>query len=300
MRNFFTILFCLTLLVSACGPFTKLEKSTNWEELYEGANKYYQAGDYSKAIILYDKVLPIIRGSEKAELADFNYAYCHFKTSRYIEAAGYFSNFHRTYNRSPLAEEALFMHAYSLYLDAPDYNLDQQSSREAVAAIQQFVVNYPGSDSYERALEMLNELEKRFEKKDYEETQMYYRLREGLFPGGYFQACIVSFQNFVKNYPDSEHNEELAYKLVEVGTAYATNSVYSKKEERLKDANKFALNFLRRYPESNYAGLVKGYQKKATDELERHLQLKKDIAKRTEEAKAKSLEAEKSKTTNNQ
>ena len=105
----------------------------------------------------------MIRGSEKAELADYNYANCHFKTKRYIEAAGYFSTFYRTYNRSPLAEEALFMNAYSLYLDAPDFNLDQQSSQEAVSAIQQFVTVFPGSASYERAMVMLNDLQKRFE-----------------------------------------------------------------------------------------------------------------------------------------
>ncbi len=58
---------------------------TNWEELYAAANTYYDAGEYNKAIILYDKVLPVIRGSERAELADFNYAYSHYRTKRYIE-----------------------------------------------------------------------------------------------------------------------------------------------------------------------------------------------------------------------
>ena len=67
-----------------------------------------------------------------------------------------------------MAEEALFMNAYSLYLDAPDYNLDQQSSQEAVAAIQQFVTRFPGSASYERAMEMLGDLELRFEEKAYQ------------------------------------------------------------------------------------------------------------------------------------
>jgi len=37
--------------------------------LYNGANKYYQEGEYNKAIILYEKVLPVIKGSEKAEIA---------------------------------------------------------------------------------------------------------------------------------------------------------------------------------------------------------------------------------------
>ena len=286
-----SILFLIFIVIaSSCGQFNKLEKSTNWEELYAGANKYYQEGEYNKAIILYDKVLPVIRGSEKAELADYNYANCHFKTKRYIEAAGYFSNFYRTYNRSPLAEEALFMNAYALYLDAPDANLDQQSSQEAVAAIQQFVTKFPSSASYERAMDMLVDLQGRFEEKAYMESSMYYRLRDGLYPGDYYRACIINFQNFAKDYPESKHNEELAYKLVEVSTGYAENSTFSKKEDRLKDALGFASTFYRRYPSSPFTGKVKEFEEEAKAELEAHSVLKKEYADRLAEQKAKALE----------
>lgn len=284
------LLIIILVVAGSCGPFNKLEKSTNWEELYAGANKYYQEGEYNKAIILYDKVLPVIRGSEKAELADYNYANCHFKTKRYIEAAGYFSTFYRTYNRSPLAEEALFMNAYSLYLDSPDANLDQQSSREAVAAIQQFVTKFPASASYERAMDMLVDLQGRFEEKSYMESSMYYRLKDGLYPGDFYRACIINFQNFMKNYPESKHNEELAYKLVEVSTGYAENSTFLKKKERLEDALGFATTFYRRYPTSAYTGKVKEIEVKAKEELESHSIDLKDYNERLAEQKAKALE----------
>jgi len=278
MRLRSLLFLIITLAFASCGPFNKLEKSTNWEELYKGANDYYQAGEFNKAIILYDKVLPVIRGSEKSELADYNYANCHFKTKRYIEAAGYFSNFFRTYNRSPLAEEALFMNAYSLYLDSPDYNLDQQSSQEAVGAIQQFVTAFPGSASYERAMEMLVDLQGRFEEKAYQESSMYYRLKDGLYPGDFYRACIINFQNFSKDYPESKYNEELAYKLVEVSAGYATNSAYLKKEERLNDALAYATTFFRRYPSSPYADEVRKYELIAKVELTEHLELKNKYA----------------------
>lgn len=290
MRIQSILLLFIILAASSCGPFNKLEKSTNWEELYAGANKYYQEGEFNKAIILYDKVLPVIRGSEKAELADYNYANCHFKTKRYIEAAGYFSNFFRTYNRSPLAEEALFMNAYSLYLDAPDANLDQQSSQEAVAAIQQFVSKFPASASYERAMEMLVDLQGRFEQKAYMESSMYYRLKDGLYPGDFYRACIINFQNFTKDYPESKHNEELAYKLVEVSTGYAENSAFLKKEERLNDALAFATSFYRRYPNSAFTGKVKEIEELAKEELEDHSVLLKQYNDRLAEQKAKALE----------
>jgi len=270
-----------------------LEKSTNWEELYNGANKYYQEGEYNKAIILYEKVLPVIKGSEKSEMADYNYANCHFKTKRYIEAAGYFNNFYKTYNRSPLAEEALFMHAYSLYLDAPDYNLDQGSSKEAVSAIQQFVTRFPTSASYERAIEMLKDLEDRFEKKAFSEAMMYYRLKDGLFPGDFYRACIINFQNFAKDYPESKHNEELAYKLVEVGYAYAKNSAFDKKEDRLADAMKFASSFYRKYPASGYTVDVKKFETQTKEEADALAKLKKEYADQlATQQKAENIEKE--------
>lgn len=297
MRVNFLFALLVFLLVSSCGPFAQLEKSTNWEELYNGANKYYQEGEYGKAIILYEKVLPIIKGSEKAELAEYNYANCHFKTKRYIEAAGYFNTFYRTFNRSPLAEEALFMNAYSLYLDAPDYNLDQRSSREAVAAIQQFVTRFPGSASYERAMEMLKDLEGRFEKKAYSEAEMYYRLKDGLFPGDFYRACIINFQNFAKDYPESKHNEELAFKLVEVGFGYADNSAFDKKEERLNEAIKFADTFYRKYPTSGFTAQVQKIEAETRKELDSHLKLKKEYAERQAQAE-KERQAEQSNSEN--
>lgn len=280
MRNYSTLFILALVLLISCGPFAKLEKSTNWEELYNGANKYYQEGEYNKAIILYEKVLPVIKGSEKAEMAEYNYANCHFKTKRFIESAGYFNTFYKTYNRSAMAEEALFMNAYSLYLDAPDYNLDQQSSKEAVSAIQQFVSRFPASASYERAMEMLKDLESRFEEKAYSEAEMYYRLKEGLFPGDFFRACIINFQNFAKDYPESKRNEELAYRLVEVGYAYAKNSAFDKKEERLTDALKFATTFYRKYPTSGYLGDVKKFEEQTKQEFAAHSKMKQEIADR--------------------
>lgn len=282
---YINILLLSTVALSGCGEFYKLEKSTNWDELYEAANRYYDEGEYNKSIILYDRVLPVIKGSGKAELAEFNYAYAHFRTKRFIESAGYFKTFFDTYNRSPLAEEALFMHAYSLYLDSPDYNLDQRSSREAVNAIQLFMNRYPDSDSYDRAISMIDDLQKRFEEKAYEESRMYYRLTEGLFPGEFYRACIINFQNFAKDYPDSEYNEELAFKLVEVSNAYAERSVFDKKEERLKQSIEFAQDFAQKYPDSSFERKVKNLMSESETELESHYRLKEQYESRSAEAR---------------
>ncbi|KEO74936.1 outer membrane protein assembly factor BamD [Anditalea andensis] len=293
--SLYILVLMLAVSVSSCGKFYKLEKSTNWDQLYTAANEYYVKGDYNKAIILYDKVLPVIRGSERSELAEFNYAYSHFRIKRYIEAAGYFKTFYDTYNRSPMAEEAFFMHAYALYMDSPDFNLDQRSSRDAVNAIQMFINRFPESDSYERAMTMIDDLQRRFEEKAYQESKMYYRLTDGLFPGEFYRACIVNFQNFAKNYPDSKYNEELAYKLVEVSAAYAERSVFNKKEERLNQSIGFAETFSRRFPDSSYTGKVTNMGNQSRAELTNHLKLKQDYESRTAAAREAAEEEKRNK-----
>jgi outer membrane protein assembly factor BamD len=121
-------------------------------------------------------------------------------------------------------------------------------------------------------------LESRFEEKAYSEAEMYYRLKEGLFPGDFYRACIINFQNFAKDFPESKRNEELAYRLVEVGFSYAKNSVFDKKEERLNDALKFATNFYRKYAASGYLGEVKKLEEQTKEELQAHAKLKKEFA----------------------
>src|SRR5690606_14240359 len=107
------------------------------------------------------------------------------------------------------------------------------------------------------------------------------RLTEGLFPGDFYRACIVNFQNFAKNYPDSKYNEELAYRLVEVGFTYADNSIYGQKEERLNQALQFGSDFLRKYPESSFTGNVKNLINQTESALASHAKLKEEYEKRT-------------------
>jgi outer membrane protein assembly factor BamD len=111
-------------------------------------------------------------------------------------------------------------------------------------------------------------------------------LKEGLRPGDFYRACIINFQNFAKDYPESKRNEELAYRLVEVGYAYAKNSAFNKKEERLNDALKFASNFYRRYAASGYLGEVKKLEAQTKEEIQAYNKQKKEIAdkKAAEEA----------------
>ena len=73
-------LLSLTLLIG-CSEFRKIQKSTDWRLKYDAAVKYYERGDrgdYIKASMLFEEILPTIRGMPEAETANFYFAYAHF------------------------------------------------------------------------------------------------------------------------------------------------------------------------------------------------------------------------------
>lgn len=265
-------LFGLILaFLSSCSTarINKIERTNDFEELYQAAIAYYEQGKYDKAKLYLERVTPYYRGSLEGEKIKYYWAYCEYYMGYYQLASYQFKEFYRTFGRSPYAENAQYMEAYSLYLDAPDANLDQTSSEEAVVAMQNFLNRYPASQRYEDANRMIDELQVRFEKKAYETAKLYYRLTTGLSYRNYLEAALTTFETFKNDYPDSDYNEELLYLSVDVSFKLANNSIRSKKRERFDIMTELYEEFKIKYPESTYMGLVEDYYTRSQEELNR-------------------------------
>ena len=99
--------FILILLISfSCSNFRKIEKSQDWRVKYEAGLNYYNKKDYYRASVLFDQILPIVRGLPEGEKVQFYLAYCQYYDKLYLLASEQFKTFYETYGRSPLAEEA--------------------------------------------------------------------------------------------------------------------------------------------------------------------------------------------------
>ncbi len=242
----FIILGTMLIFMGACNKeFRKLQKSDNWEVKYDAALKYYNNKEYYKANVLLEEILPIIKGSRQSELAQFYYAYSYYYQQKYILAAHYFQTFYETYSRSEHAEEAMFMHAYALYQQSPSSNLDQQSTREAIQAIQVFMNKYPTSNYITEAQQIIDGLQYKLEVKAFDNAKLYYNLEQ-------YEAAIISFDNFQSDYPDSKLNEEVGYYKVAAEFKLAEQSIKSKQKERYAATVKYYEDFVDKYPESKY------------------------------------------------
>lgn len=206
---------------------------------------YYAKKDYYKAASLYEQILPIVRGLPEGEKVQFNMAYCQYYQKTYLIASELFKTFYETYGRSTLVEEARFMYAHSLYISSPNANLDQNSSIQAMAAMQEFLNRYPQSKFRDQALEAIRVTQEKLEKKGFENARQYYKMRS-------YKAAIVSLENFKKNFPDSKYIEDAQYLIVVSQFNLAEQSIYSKQEERYKLVVEYYKELIDKFPDSNF------------------------------------------------
>ena len=235
----------ILLIITSCGNFRKIEKSQDWRVKYEAALKYYEDEEYYRAAILFEQILPIVRGLPEGEKVQFFYAYTQYHQGFNLLAAHHFELFYNTYARSELAEEARYMYAYSLYADSPTYNLDQSSSVDALLAMQNFLNRYPTSKFRDQATAVIFDIQERLERKAYENAKQYHKLRR-------YNAAVVAFENFKNNFPDSEYNEEIAFLKFDAQYSLASQSIASKQLERFREAVTFYKELIDNFPNSKY------------------------------------------------
>ena len=239
----FFVLLLSALLLGSCSGYQKLLKSNDVNKKYEAAIKYYEEGDYFKAGTLLEELQPLLKGRPEAEKAQFFFANTNFKQGNYILSAHYFQSFYETYPNSQYAEEAMFLHAKSLFRDSPEYELDQTNTLSASESIQEFLNRYPESTFRPEVENMSQELQKKLENKAFQSAKLYQQLR-------YYQSAVVALGNFQQEYPSSVYNEEAAYLKLESQFNLAKESVEEKQRERYLEAVAFYQQFIDSYPNS--------------------------------------------------
>ncbi|HQQ98355.1 MAG TPA: outer membrane protein assembly factor BamD [Cyclobacteriaceae bacterium] len=235
----------LVLLLGACGNFRKIQKSEDWRIKYDAGLNYYNKKDYYHTAILFEEILPVVRGLPEGEKVEFYLAYCQYYEKTYLLASNQFKTFFETYGRSSLAQEAYFMYAYSQFVSSPDSNLDQKSSLEAMAAMQNFLNRFPNSTFRDKAIEVINASQQKLEAKGFENARQYLKIKM-------YKAAVIAFDNFKKAYPDSKYLEEIAYLKIVSQYRYALASFQHLQTERYTLVVNYYQEFVDTYPNSSF------------------------------------------------
>jgi len=263
-----TILLLLGVVVflgSCKSTYEQVRTSNDPAKILETANKFYEEEDYYKAQSLYELVIPFYRGKEEAQHIFYNYSYTYYNTEQYILAAHYFNTFTKTFYNSPNKEEMAFMSAFSNYKMSPSYKLDQTPTNRAIEELQTFINTFPNSPRVDECNTLIDEMRSKLEKKNYETGKLYYQI-------GDFQSASVSFENILKDFPESGKKEEVRYLIVKSNHSLAKNSIYEKQQERLESTVENGEKYLEKYPKSKNRQEVKTIIKYCKNELKRFVQ----------------------------
>ena len=247
MKNYRVLIVLLALgLLSACSGYDKLLKGSDVGKKYEGALDYYNKGDFVRAGTLFDMIGQYYRGTQRADTVGFYYAYCLYRQQDYIMAGHSFKEFADAYPRSKFAEQADFLNCYCYYLNAPKPELDQESTHDALDALQLFMLKYPGSSRLSECSKLIQELRERLMTKEYLSSRMYYDL-------GYYKASIIAMRNALTDFPDNKYREDLMYLVVLANFNFAQNSVPEKQKERFQGTLDEYYSFVAEFPKSKYS-----------------------------------------------
>lgn len=260
----------IAIVLISCSKFQRIQKKGTYEEKLEAAMGYYEEEDYNKAGILLEQVTPYLSGKSEAEKAHFYYAYTQYHQGANTMSAYYFRKFFKTYPRSKYTQEAMFMHAKSLYNISPKASLDQQNTYDAIQAFHSYLTKYPNSEKKEEVNNYIDELYTKLERKDYENTKLYHKTR-------HYKAAIVAIDNFRENNPSSKFNEELLFLKLESQYEYAKKSVeiatkdgkiVHVQDQRYRKALEYYQDFIDFYPESEYVDKAEDYYDLIVKKLE--------------------------------
>ncbi len=257
-----TILLLLVIGLSSCSKYQKLLKSTNNEQKYDMAVKFYEAHNYEHAQPLFEQLLTISKGTSKYEMIYYYYANCYYQLGDNEEASFYFENFVTTFPNSKFTEECSFLSAFCSYLDSPNPYLDQTNTRKAMLQLQLFANKYPKSTKVDQCNQLIDLLREKLQKKEYEIGKLYYKMSD-------FRAAVVCFKNLVKNYPETKYKEESQFLTVKSYYLWANKSIDTKKEERYKAAVANYTIFIDNNPKSKFVKEAEGYYADALKQLEK-------------------------------
>lgn len=267
-----TAVIIMALLGVSCSGYNKLLKSSDSEAKYKRAIEYFHAGKYSKTIQLMAEVVYVFDNTPRSDSIIYYVAASFYHQKDYLSSEEFFDQFRSEYGNSPFIEDVEYMYVKGFYYMSPEAERDQGSTRKAMFAIDEYLQRYPNSPKKEDLRQNIAELQQKLYDKARLNAKVYYNI-------GYYSSAVIALRNAIDDYPDSNHNEELSFLIVDSWHEYAKNSVESKQRERYLSLQEAYYNFVGDYPDSKYRKDADKWQANATKFLEKYANKHKEAGK---------------------
>ena len=275
MKKLTLIASCVALLMTSCvNEYNQITKSGDYTLKYEYAKQCYAQGKYSRVVPLLQELVTMKKGSTEGEECLYMLAMAEFGMKDYETASEYFKKYFSSYPKGRYAENAKYYVGESLFQNAPEPRLDQSTTMTAIAAFQEYLDIFPDAHLKSQATSRLYALQDLLVEKEYKSAHLYFDL--GTYfgnctnGGNNYEACIVTAQNALKDYPYSNRREEFASLVIKSKYELAKMSVESKQLERYQDAEDECYGFINEYPDSKERSLAEKYIEKCKEYEKAH------------------------------
>lgn len=250
--------FIPLMLLSGCAKeFNSVYKSGDIKYKYEYAKESFALGKYQRAATLLQDLIVPEKGTQDAQECLYMLGMAEYKNMDYQTASETFKKYVKSYPRGDYSEMAKYYVGQSLFMSTPEPRLDQTETVAAINAFQEYMDLYPDAKHKEDAQNKLFELQDKLVQKELYTAELYYNLGTyfgnnsgGDDGGNNYQACIVTSQNALKDYPYTKKREEFATLIMKSKFHLAEQSVEEKKLERYQDAEDECYGFLNEFPDS--------------------------------------------------
>lgn len=261
------VIISATILLSSCAKeFNAVYKSDDYIYRYEYAKEMYARGKFSRASLLFGDMVTLFKGTDNAEECLFLYGMSCYNSGDYDSAAEIFKKYYSSYSKGKYAEIANYLIGESLYQTVPEPRLDQTPTLQAMKAYQNFIDLYPYSQYKNDAQGKLYLLQDKLVEKEFLNAKLYYNL--GTYfgnctnGGNNYEACIITSQNALKEYPYTTLREDFASLIMKSKYSLAVHSVKEKQSDRFQDAEDECYGFINEYPNSKDRSIAEKYIEK--------------------------------------
>jgi len=243
------------VLLSSCGEYEKLLKSTDFDLKKTKAKEYYEKGEYVKTTELLAQILPRFRATDEAEELNWMNADSYFRMKDYFMAGSYFKSFIDQFPFGKHAEDANYMAALCDYNISARPELDQENTRNAIEGFKIFINRFPNSSKVDESRTKIKELEDKLVEKSYLSAKLYYDMKQ-------YKAAVVALTNSLKEYANTKYREKMMFLKLSSLFQYAELSFANKQKERYQSTLDDYYSFMEEFPNSTYSKDVNNiYQK---------------------------------------
>lgn len=264
MKKLLAITIGALLLASCANEYNRVYKTNDVLYKYEYAKECFARGQYVRASTLLMDVITFMKGRDNAEESLFMLGMAQYLSQDYEGASATFKKYTQTYQKQgTFTDLAQFYVGQSLYMSTPEPQLDQSQTYLAISAFQDYLDRHPDSSKKEEAQARMFELQDKLVKKELYNAKLYYDLGAYFgncnFGGNNYEACIITAENALKDYPYTSLRESFALLIMKSKYELAQLSIESKRLERFQDAEDECYGFINEYPDSSHKSLAEHY-----------------------------------------